>query len=271
VDSLPGRPENAFPKKSSIALMMMSTTDPKHSDNDRQKVLSTYDQLAHAVETVGYRHNPIYLARKAVVDWDLMHTAGIVGKSVLNVGCFEPIDELIWAPSVAEWTAVDLTPQAIETARRMVDRHLAPDIARKVKLLVMDAQKLEFPDNRFDVAVSFSVFDHIPDSVVRRNAVREMARVVKPGGYVVISVPNRHSYYRYMYERNVRRGVQLDVGYQYFYSRSELRNELLNSGLRIVRFTSDMKNIGDLPKFARALLMPLVLFGDRMGFLAQKP
>ena len=239
--------------------------------SDEQKVLATYDHLAHAIETVGYRHNPIYLARKAVVDWDLMQTAGIVGKKVLNVGCFEPIDELLWAPSAAEWTAIDLTPQAIDTARRMVDKHLAPDIARRIRLLVMDAQRLEFPDNSFDIAVSFSVFDHIPDPEVRRRAIREMTRVVKPGGHVVITVPNRHSYYRFMYERNVRRGLQLDVGYQYFYSRTELKHELLDSGLRIVRFTSDLKNVGDLPKFVRALLMPLLPFGDRMGYLAQKP
>lgn len=238
--------------------------------SDEQKVITTYEHLAHAVETVGYRHNPIYLARKAVVDWDLMQTAGVVGKKVLNVGCFEPIDELIWASSTAEWTAVDLTPQAIETARRMVDKHLAPEHARRVKLQVMDAQKLEFVDDNFDVAVSFSVFDHIPDPGVRRRAIREMARVVKPGGHVVITVPNRHSYYRLMYERNVRRGVDLHVGYQYFYSRSELRRELRDAGLRIVRFTSDMKPVGDLPKIVRGLLMPFVIFGDRMGFLAQK-
>ncbi len=79
-----------------------------HSTEEK-KVLDTYDHLAHAVETVGYRHNPIYLARKAVVDWDLMQTAGVVGKKVLNVGCFEPIDEVIWAPSVAEWTAIAST------------------------------------------------------------------------------------------------------------------------------------------------------------------
>lgn len=246
----------------------MTMTTPS---SDEQKVLSTYGQLAHAVETVGYRHNPIYLARKAVVDWDLMQGANIIGKTVLNVGCFEPIDELIWAPSVAEWTAVDLTPEAIETARRMVDRHLAPEFAKRVRLKVMDAQKLEFDDNSFDVAVSFSVFDHIPDPGVRQRAIREMARVVKPGGHVVITVPNRHSYYRFMYERNVRRGIDLHVGYQYFYSRSELRRELRQCGLRIVRFTSDMKPVGDLPKFVRGALMPLVVFGDRMGFLAQKP
>jgi len=31
-----------------------------------------------------------------------------------------------------------------------------------------------------------------------------------------------------------------------------------------------MKNVGDLPRFVRALIMPLIFFGDRMGFLAQK-
>jgi hypothetical protein len=97
-----------------------------------------------------------------------------------------------------------------------------------------------------------------------------MTRVVKPGGHVIITVPNRYSYYRLMYGRNVRRGISLDVGYQYFYSPWELRRSLTDAGLRPVRYTSDLRNVGDMPRLIRGILHPLTTFGDRMGYLATK-
>jgi SAM-dependent methyltransferase len=55
----------------------------------------------------------------------------------------------------------------------------------------VDARRLPYPDNSFDLTYSISVIEHIPengDSV----AIDEMLRVVRPGGKVVIEVPFRH-------------------------------------------------------------------------------
>lgn len=245
----------------------MKETNVKASE---EKVFTTYERLAEKLIVHGYRHNALYIARKAVVDWDLMTSAGVEGKKVLNVGCFEPVDELHWAGLVREWTAIDLSPNSIDVARRIVNAELSPELVRKTTFEVMDAQRLDFPAGAFDLVVSFSVIDHIPDPEVRQRAIMEMARVVRPGGHVVVTVPNRYSYYRFLYARNVRRGVTLDVGYQYFYSRWELRRSLINAGLRVLRFTSDMKNVGDLPKVLRGAMLPFAMFGDRMGYLAAK-
>jgi ubiquinone/menaquinone biosynthesis C-methylase UbiE len=233
-------------------------------------VFDTYENLAGKILEKGYRHNPTYLARKAIVDWDLMISAGIQNKSILNVGCFEPIDEIVWAGFVKEWTAIDLSPSAINIAKTIIAHELPAHHARRVKLKVMNAQELKFPDASFDVAVSFSVIDHMPDRSVREKTITEMARVVKKGGFVVVTVPNRYSYYRLLHGRNVRRRIQTDVGYQYFYSYWELKKAVISAGLKPLRFTSDMKNVGDLPRILRALLLPFQLFGDRMGFLARK-
>ncbi len=237
---------------------------------EQVKVFETYEQLALKVLESGYRHNPLYLARKAVVDWDLLQSAGIKGKRVLNIGCFEPIDELWWGPLVREWTAVDLSPKSVEIAKTLVRRILAPPIARRIKFRVMDAQELSFKDESFDVVTSFSVLDHVSDPGIRHRAFREMARVVKKNGSVIVTVPNRYSYYRMLYARNVMLGRTTDVGYQYFYSYGELRTELEKVGLSPERFTSDAKNVGDLPKAVRFFLLPLRYLGDRMGFLARK-
>ena len=51
----------------------------------------------------------------------------------------------------------------------------------------MDGRQLEFPDNAFDFAFSFSSIEHFGSHENSGQAVREMGRVVKPGGAVVIT------------------------------------------------------------------------------------
>lgn len=52
--------------------------------------------------------------------------------------------------------------------------------------LVCDAQMLPFFTATFDVLVAFELMEHIPDT---SRFLEEASRVVKPGGYVVVSVP----------------------------------------------------------------------------------
>ena len=51
-----------------------------------------------------------------------------------------------------------------------------------------DALRLPFPDRAFDKAVLSEVLEHLPDD---RGALLEVRRVLKPGGVVAITVPNR--------------------------------------------------------------------------------
>jgi SAM-dependent methyltransferase len=51
----------------------------------------------------------------------------------------------------------------------------------------MDGRQLNFPDNQFDFAFSFSSIEHFGGHAAAAQAMREMARVVKPGGYIVIT------------------------------------------------------------------------------------
>ena len=53
-------------------------------------------------------------------------------------------------------------------------------------LRVMNAESLEFPDNTFDKIYSFHTIEHIPNVA---KALSEMARVVKPGGKIMLVYP----------------------------------------------------------------------------------
>jgi len=99
------------------------------------------------------------------------------GERVLVVGCGTGAD-LPYLPPGVEVAAVDLTPAMVERTRRR-----AAALGRPVDARVMDAQALEFPDASFDALVLHLILAVVPDPVA---AVREAARVLRPGGRAVV-------------------------------------------------------------------------------------
>src|SRR5207237_7125185 len=65
--------------------------------------------------------------------------------------------------------------------------------APKVHFEVADGRSLPFEDAAFDHAYSVSVLEHIPDPRDEA-ALRELARVVKPGGRAVVTLPYAATY-----------------------------------------------------------------------------
>lgn len=64
---------------------------------------------------------------------------------------------------------------------------MAHEIVGRPDLIAVDAQNLPFRDGVFDKIVCTEVLEHIPDD---KAGIRELARVLKPGGLIAISVPN---------------------------------------------------------------------------------
>jgi arsenite methyltransferase len=67
----------------------------------------------------------------------------------------------------------------LENARRA-------GVAERVDIQDSDARRLPFADASFDVVLSSLVLHNIPSQAGRRQAVREIARVLKPGGHVAL-------------------------------------------------------------------------------------
>ncbi|HEX6798264.1 MAG TPA: methyltransferase domain-containing protein [Ktedonobacterales bacterium] len=86
---------------------------------------------------------------------------------------------LALAPHVARVTASDLTPAMLVAARR----HLSAQGATNVDYVIADAEHLPFLDASFDLVTVRIAPHHYPDAA---RAVREMARVLAPGGRLVV-------------------------------------------------------------------------------------
>ena len=121
---------------------------------------------------------------------------------VLEIGCGLGTDGAQFAKAGANYTGVDLTQAAIDLARRRFELDQLPGNFR-----VADAERLDFPDNTFDLVYSHGVLHHTPNIAA---AVREIHRVLRPGGRAIVMLYHRNSYnYRVNISLLRRTGVHL--------------------------------------------------------------
>ena len=112
--------------------------------------------------------------------------AAAKGLRVLEIGCGIGTDGAQFAQAGADYTGVDLTEAAIELARKRFELS-----GLRGSFQVADAENLEFPDATFDLVYSHGVLHHTPDTA---RAIREIHRVLKPGGRAEVMLYHRGSY-----------------------------------------------------------------------------
>lgn len=100
----------------------------------------------------------------------------VSGKRVLDAGCGTGRHTQWLAQQGAKVTGVDPSPEMLAIARRKCPG---------VELLAGTFERLPVPDAAFDLALNALVLEHLPEV---RSPIAELARVVAPGGAVVVSV-----------------------------------------------------------------------------------
>jgi ubiquinone/menaquinone biosynthesis C-methylase UbiE len=124
-------------------------------------------------------------------DWllDALKLAGT--EKILDAGCGRGLMTIGAAKrlksgrvtGVDVWNPQDLSGNSIDAAKANARVEGAAD---RVRFETCDLRKLVFPENNFDVAVSFAAIHHLPESDWQDQAVREMYRVLRPGGRILI-------------------------------------------------------------------------------------
>ncbi len=102
-----------------------------------------------------------------------------IGEHVLDVGCGTGafVRRLVSLDQDISITGVDVSTGMLAEARRTTGG------APNVRFVQASAEALPFPDASFDVVVSTSALHYVPDPAL---AVREMARVLRPGGRLAL-------------------------------------------------------------------------------------
>jgi ubiquinone/menaquinone biosynthesis C-methylase UbiE len=106
---------------------------------------------------------------------------------VLDAGCGYCYHTLRLARSGALITAVDFSNVALTAARQTIAHAGKAD---KVELKQADLTALPFADNSFEFVISWGVIMHVPEM---EKALTELARVLKPGGILVLCENNLRS------------------------------------------------------------------------------
>src|SRR5215469_2479787 len=112
------------------------------------------------------------------------------GARVLEVGCGAGLLSVDLARRSLGVTAIDPVEAMVVQTRQRVEQAGVP-----LSAMLGDANALAFADDTFDVVIALGVLPWLEDP---QKAVREMARVTRPGGYVLVTVDNRarlHSFF----------------------------------------------------------------------------
>lgn len=111
---------------------------------------------------------------------------GVVkGRRVLDAACGEGYGSNLLADVASSVCGVDISDQAVEHARlRYGDKS-------NIEFHVGDAAALTFPDQSFDVIVSFETLEHLS---AQQELISGFARVLAPGGILLISSPDKRTY-----------------------------------------------------------------------------
>jgi phosphatidylethanolamine/phosphatidyl-N-methylethanolamine N-methyltransferase len=99
-------------------------------------------------------------------------------ETILEVGIGTGLNLPLY-PATCRLTGIDLSGEMLDKAVERVQNLAMPNVTLKV----MDATSMDFADNEFDKALATYTISAVPDPVA---VLREMRRVVKPGGALVI-------------------------------------------------------------------------------------
>jgi arsenite methyltransferase len=87
------------------------------------------------------------------------------------------------ATGIDVWRTEDLSGNSADAVKQNAKLE---GVSEKVRIETGDARKLVYPDSNYDVVVSSLAIHNIPVPEERAQAIREMWRVLKPGGRLMI-------------------------------------------------------------------------------------
>ena len=148
---------------------------PKYIPDNRERADIFAERLRHE-EYYGFNNKVQFVFNRLRIKHIVKICGDLIHSRVLDVGIGDGF--------LAEWLhtqelwGIDISAKRCRRAReRLPGAHI----------LVGDVQALSFSDNAFDVVICADALEHMDRP---EKAISEMMRVVRPGGSVIVSVPN---------------------------------------------------------------------------------
>jgi ubiquinone/menaquinone biosynthesis C-methylase UbiE len=107
------------------------------------------------------------------------------GKSVLDIASGEGYGSALLANVAESVIGVDIDYDSVEYAKTQYHKH------KNLKFIVGSCESIPLPNESVDVVTSFETIEHHDK---HEEMMQEIKRVLKPGGIIIISSPNRLTY-----------------------------------------------------------------------------
>lgn len=105
--------------------------------------------------------------------------------TLLDFGCGTGAQTLLFVDDFDRVIGADVDEASIRTFQRAIDER---QLRSRVEAIAYDGATLPLPDAAVDFVISFEVLEHVLDET---RALAELHRVMKPGAWLAMSVPNR--------------------------------------------------------------------------------
>ncbi|KKP27208.1 MAG: hypothetical protein UR15_C0037G0002 [Parcubacteria group bacterium GW2011_GWA2_31_28] len=104
---------------------------------------------------------------------------------ILDLGCGSGLFTIPLAKKGCNVVACDITEESLKQLKRYAKKE---DVEDKITIVHGDATKLKFRNNEFDKITMFFILEHLNKNE-RIKALKEVRRILKPGGLLYIAVP----------------------------------------------------------------------------------
>lgn len=157
-----------------------------YAGRDFRRERQFHDAWASTIDVEGIKVKDYFEACTAPENrFILRHLGDIKGKYLLDLGCGAGENSVYFAKKGALCVATDYSPGMVEVALRLASAN-----GINIKGCTTNAMQMDFPDNTFDIVYASNLLHHLPEP---KMAIREMYRVLKPGGRACFWDPLKHN------------------------------------------------------------------------------
>ena len=193
-----------------------------------------FDWYANSDEQtyLSYEQTPFWISADKIA-FDEWREMILPKKWLIDVGCAQGRSTFKLMDFDINIVAFDISKRMI---RQAIDRYKSHNYKAKAVFFTADATKFPFINECFDYVLLYGVLHHLPNP---KDACREIARILKPGG-IYFGEENNDSSFRKIFDllQNINPMWHEEAGPEHLFSEEKMKSYFENTGVEIESKTS---------------------------------